>query len=69
MRFAEVVRVHSGRSGKVVGGKPGVRCGVLEQSWGTGLVRSEPETLLSCLSLKLRTNCNIRNFKSINELG
>jgi hypothetical protein len=36
---------------------------------GTGLVRSEPESLSSCLLLKPRTNCNLRNFKSINELG
>src|SRR5260221_8689377 len=35
---------------------------------GAGLVRSEPETLSFCLLLKPRTNCNIRNFKSINEL-
>jgi hypothetical protein len=35
---------------------------------GAGLVRSEPETLSFCLLLKLRTICNIRNFKSINEL-
>src|SRR5258705_1730230 len=29
---------------------------------GTGLVRNEPESLSSCLLLKPRTNCNLRNF-------
>jgi hypothetical protein len=64
---AEVVRAHPGRPGKLSGGA-GVRCGVLEQSQGLVWVRSEPETLLSCLLLKPRTNCNLRNFKSVSEL-
>jgi len=34
MRPPRVVRLHSAFSGEVVEGKPGVRCGVLEQSAG-----------------------------------
>ena len=57
-----------GVSGEVVGGKPGSALRSSGTVRGTGLVRSEPETLVSCLLLKPRTNCNLRNFKSINEL-
>jgi hypothetical protein len=66
-RSAEVAKVLSGCR-EVVGGTGSAlrNSGTVR---GTGPVESEPESLSPCLLLKPRTNCSLRNFKSINELA